>query len=308
MDKFITIEESKRKSSRSKADLFEVLIAINLCTTYKLDKGKLEEFRQELENAISKFIDGEKRIEEQRERATILMPALLEKLNSEIIPNHGKLKIISWIGRRWQTEETLSDLDLTFDSGFFMGISLKSTRIGSGTQKNLGYEKLKQFLGLNIDNGLKNMWSNIRRDLSDAGSELAIIATKSQGEIKNAKYRFPVIQIIGRKYGTPVQELAISKSVELFNALPRKKKLAFLEEIFGIGSAKPLLNALVEKDSTKLYWNETIKGLIEGELAAKKIKKKSYCIIANKKPLVRIQASYTNGIGLSAFCERAFLI
>ena len=47
-------------------------------------------------------------------------------------------------------EETLSDLDLTFDSDFVMGVSLKSTRQGLGTQKNLDYEKLKKILGLGI--------------------------------------------------------------------------------------------------------------------------------------------------------------
>jgi len=30
--------------------------------------------------------------------------------------------------------------------------------------------------------------------------------------------------------------------------------------------------------------------------------------LADKKPLIRLQASFTNGIGLSAFCERAFLL
>lgn len=308
MYKIITVEDSKKKSSRSKADLFEVLVAIGLSDVYKLKKDKLEKIKQELESIISKFPNGEKRTEEQYKRASILIPALIEKLNSDIIPTHGGIKTINWIGRRWQEEETLSDLDLTFDSDFVMGVSLKSTRQGLGTQKNLGYEKLKQLLGLDIDKELKEVWANIRRDLSNAGGELAKISAKSQGEIKNAKYRFPVIQKIGKRYGTPVQELAIDKSVKLFNTLPKKKRLAFLEEIFGIKSTKPLLSVLVEKDTPQLYWNETMRSLIEGELVAEKIKDKSYRILADKKPLVRLQASFTNGIGLSAFCERAFLL
>lgn len=308
MYKIITVEDSKRKSSRSKADLFEVLVAISLSDAYKLKKDKLEKAKRELEDIISKFPDGEKRIEEQHKRAKILTPALVEKLNSEIIPTHGKLKAIDWIGRRWQEEETLSDLDLTFYSGFLIGISLKSTRQGLGTQKNLGYEKLKEFLGLDIDEELDRMWENIRRELSSAGGELAKISSKSRGEIKNAKYRFPVIQKIGRRHGIYVQELAIDKSVELFNALPKEKRLAFLEEIFGIKSTKPVLNVLVEKDNSRLSWNEIMRDLIEGKLVAEKIKNKSYRILADKNPIIRLQASFTNGIGLSAFCERAFLL
>ena len=308
MYKIITVEDSKRKSSRSKADLFEVLVAIGLSDVYELKKDKLKKIRQELESKISKFPNGEKRTEEQYKRASILTPALVEKLKSDIIPTHGKIKAIDWIGRRWQEEETLSDLDLTFDSGFSIGISLKSTRQGLGTQKNFGYEKLKQLLGLNIDKELIEMWKSIRQELSNSRGELAEISSKTQGEIKNAKYRFPIIQKIGKRYGTPVQELAIDKSVVLFNALSKNKKLMFLEEIFGVKSAKLLLNASIEKDSPQLYWNETMKGLIEGELTAEKIKDKSYRVLSGKKPIVRLQASFTNGIGLSAFCERAFLL
>ncbi len=308
MHKVITVEDSKKKSSRSKADFFEVLVAIGLSNVYKLRKDKLEKIKRELEGIISKFPNGEKRTEEQYKRAEILIPIIIRKLNLEIIPTHGEVRAIDWIGRRWQEEETLSDLDLTFDSGFLMGISLKSTRQGLGTQKNLGYEKLKQLLGLNIDRELEEMWKNIRRDLSSAGGELSKISTKSRGEIKNAKYRFPVIQKIGRRYGTPIQESAIDKSIELFNALPKKSKLVFLEEILGIKSTKPVLNVLVKGDTPRIGWNETMRVLIEGKLIAEKIKDKSYRILADENPVVRLQASFTNGIGLSAFCERAFLL
>lgn len=308
MHKIITVEDSMRKSSRSKADLFEILVAIGLCDVYKLKKDNLLRLRHELESKISKFSNGETRTEEQYKRSGILTPALVEKLESDIIPTHGNVISIDWIGRRWQEEETLSDLYLTFDSGFSMGIALKSTRQGLGTQKNLGYEKLKKLLGLNIDKELTEMWGKIRQDLSNSKGELSKISTKSQSEIKNAKYRFSIIQKIGKIHGILVQELAVDKSVKLFNASPKSKRLIFLEEIFGIKSAKPVLNALAERDSPQLYWNETIKGLIEGELTAEKIKEKSYRILADKKPIVRLQASFTNGIGLSAFCQRAFLV
>lgn len=308
MFKTNAFENSKRKSSRSKADLFEVLVAIGLNDVYKLKKDKLERDKRQLESIISKFANGERRTVEQYQRAGILVPALVEKLKADVIPTQGNIRTIDWVGRNWREEETLSDLDLTLDSGSLMGISLKSTRRGLGTQKNLGYDKLKQHLGLNIDKELRNMWKKVRRDLYEAGGKLAKISTKSQDEIKNTKYRFPIIKKIGKRYGTPVQVLAIDKSVELFNTLPKEKKLAFLEEILGIKSTKPVLNALVVSDTPKLYWNKIMRDLVAGELIAKKIRSKSYGILADEKPIVRLQASFTNGIGLSAFCERAFLL
>lgn len=308
MYKIITIEDSKRKSSRSKADLFEVLVAIELSRYYGLNAESLEKEKNKLEHEISKFSNGSRRTEEQYKRAMILVPSLIEKLNKEVVSTYGKPFEIKWIGRRWQEEETLSDIELVFKSGNSIGISLKSTRQGRGTQKNIGYDKLNQLLGIDIDRELNEMWSKIRKDIDKKGGELSKIAQKSQKEIKDAKYKYPAVQEIGKKHGFPIQKSAVDQSIVLFNKLPRKLKLIFLEEIFGVESTKQLLNALVEGEVPKLYWNETAQNLIEGDLLAKKLKDKSYCITANGKPIVRLQASFTNGIGLSAFCERAFLV
>lgn len=304
----LTIEDSIRKSSRSKADLFEVIVTINLSQYYGLNLDGLIKDRNKLEQEISKFMDGDRRIKEQYKRAEILTSSLVRKLDTEVVPTYGKPSEIKWIGRKWQEEATLSDIDLGFKSGNIIGISLKSTRKGGGTQKNIGYGKLKKLLGVNIDRELKEMWDRIREDLREKGDELSKIAEKSQTEIKEAKYKFPPIQEMGKKYGFPVQKLAVDQSIALFNALSRKRKLIFLEEIFGIGSARQLLNALVEGETPRLNWNKTAQALIKGDLLAKKLEDKSYKIIANGKPLVRLQASFTNGIGLSAFCERAFLL
>jgi len=58
-----------------------------------------------------------------------------------------------------------------------------------------------------------------------------------------------------------------------------------------------------------LYWNESFNKLIRGKLAAKMEKNgKGYYITVDEEPILRIQANFTNGIGLSAFCERVFLV
>ncbi len=307
MFNILTVEDSKRKSSRSKADLFEVLVAIELSQHFGLSTESLEKERVKLEYGISKFRNGERRTEEQYKRTKILVPSLIKKLSTEVVPTYGKLSEVRWIGRRWQEEGTLSDIELTFKSENSIGVSLKSTRQGRGTQKNIGYDKLKQLLGINVDKELNDMWSKIREDISKKNDELSKIAQKPRHQIKGAKYKFPIIQEIGKKRGLPIQKLVVEQSVTLFNKLPKERKLRFLEEIFGAGSTEPLLNALVEGETPKLYWNETANNFIKGEVFAEKLKDKSYRIVVNGKPIVRLQASFTNGIGLSAFCERAFL-
>lgn len=304
----LSVEDSRRKSSRSKADLFEVLIALKLRRYYGLDTEDLERERRKLERELAKFRNGERRTDEQYRRARILVPPLIKKLDTEIVRAYGKPSEVKWIGRRWQVEATPSDVELVFVSGKSVGISLKSTRQGRGTQKNIGYGKLNRLLGVSLNRELEGMWRRVREDIHKRGGELSKIARKSKGKIKEAKYTYPVIQQIGKRHGLPIQKLAVDQSVALFNGLPEKRKLVFLEEIFGVGSTQQLLNALVEGEVPKLYWNKATKDLIMGDLRAEKLGDKSYQITANGRPLVRLQISFTNGIGLSAFCERAFLM
>lgn len=152
------------------------------------------------------------------------------------------------------------------------------------------------------------MWDRVRSDLRKEGKTLSAIANKSQGEIKDSKYRFPIIKKIGKRHAIPVQKLSIDESVRLFNSLPEKRRSGVLEEIFGVKTDKPILNAYVEGNSSKIYWDEVIRVLVNGKMVAEKLQDKSYRILVNKKPIVRLQASFTNGVGLSAFCERAFLL
>ncbi|KKT91501.1 MAG: hypothetical protein UW92_C0011G0003 [Candidatus Jorgensenbacteria bacterium GW2011_GWA2_45_13] len=308
MSFILTIEDSKKKSSRSKADLFEVLIAIELSKYYGLDIYGLMKEKEKLEAEISKFINGERRTTEQYNRVVLLTPILIKKINSELCAQYGKPVKIDWMGRRWQREATLSDVVIYFNAGEVMGISLKSTRQGKGTQKNIGYRKLKKLLGLDIDIELNEMWNNIRRDLTKINSKLKEVSMKSKSMIKSAKYKYPVIQRLGNMHGLPVQTIAVEKSTNLFNQLIREAKLVFIKEILGSTPDHRLLNVLVEGEIVKLYWNETLDDLISGDLLAQKSRDKSYIITANGKPIVRLQASFTNGIGLSAFCERAFLL
>jgi len=55
--------------------------------------------------------------------------------------------------------------------------------------------------------------------------------------------------------------------------------------------------------------NENFNKLKRGKTAGKNEKNgKGYYITVDEEPILRIQANFTNGIGLSAFCERVFLV
>jgi len=152
------------------------------------------------------------------------------------------------------------------------------------------------------------MWGKIRLDLAAEGRELKEISQEGTTIIRKNKYRFPLIQEIGKKYGLVVQKIAIKRSVENFNKFSPKRKMDFIEYILGLKEIKPLINTGVEGNKPYLYWNEKFNRILEQKLNAKTVDGKGYYIMAGEKPIIRIQANFTNGIGLSAFCERAFLL
>jgi len=158
----MTYMNGSEKSSRSKADYFELLVAEKLRLKFGLETSfqpLINEIRNEI---ISKYRDGEQRVVEQENRARKVFQPLVNFLTKEGIT---KVRKVDWIGRNHQTRHTLSDVDLTLTSTEVIGISLKSVRVGSGTLKNMGYRTVKKYLGLNIDNDLRRMWEIVRSKL-----------------------------------------------------------------------------------------------------------------------------------------------
>jgi len=294
-----------KKSSRSKADLFEVLIADYLAKAFKIKKDFKKEINN-LTNLLKKFENGQLRTEEEQIRAKQTAIELIKFLKRENVNN---VKDVEWVGRQYQTQKTLSDVDLILTNSDVIGVSLKSTRIGLGTQKNLGYRALREHLSLNIDKEIEKMWEKIRLNLGKKSGKLKLLANAARGIIKNKKRKYSVIKKIGKKYGHSVQVKSVKQSIKNFNNLGQEEKSAFVKLIFGLEEDKRrLLNTVTQKNKTSIYWNEVYNSIISGKgLLARKLKNVSYGIYSNNKLILRLQASFTNGIGISAYCQRAFL-
>jgi len=305
ISKFMSKQDWLKKSSRSKADLFEVLIANYLAKVFRIKKNFKKETNN-LTNLLKRFENGQFRTEEEQIRAKQTSIELIKFLKRENINN---VKDVEWVGRQHQAQKTLSDVDLTLTSNKVIGVSLKSTRIGLGTQKNLGYRTLKEHLSLNIDKEIEKMWEKIRLDLGKNGGKLKLLANAARGVIKNKKRKYPVIKKIGKKYGYPVQVKSVKQSIKNFNNLGQEKKSAFVKLIFGLEKGeRRLLNVVTQENKTSIYWNEVYNSIVSGKgLRARKLKNVSYGIYSNNKLILRLQASFTNGIGISAYCQRAFL-
>lgn len=301
----MNLTNALKKSSRSKADLFEVLMAESLASNFGVKKDFSKDINK-LKKSVAKFQNGQFRIEEQEERINSASKKLISFLKKEGITN---IKDVEWVGRYHQKKSTLSDVDLTLGKDKIVGISLKSTRGGLGTQKNLGYAALKKYLSLNIDKELKEMWKNVRSELKQRGGDLELLSIAPKTVIRSNKRKYPAIEKFGKKYGHSVQIKSVKQSITNFNSLTKERKSNFIRLLLGLGEKeRRILNLVAQKDKVKIYWNDIFNSVLAGEnLRAKKIKDVSYGIHYKNKLILRLQANFTNGIGISAYCQRAFL-
>jgi hypothetical protein len=301
-------DKSRKKSSRSKADLFEILIAIKLREKFKLKKEDLEVELIKIKKHINKnsYKDEDVRIKEQTERAEITSSFLAKKVVEISIKNGQPIKI-DWVGRKWQDEGSVSDIDITFKNGYMMGFSIKSTRNGFGTQRNIGKATSIIYLNLDIDKELKQMTFQLRKELYKQNNiKLKKLSSASLSAIKEGKYKFSIIGKFGKELGGKVQNKAVNQSVEQFNVLSSQKKQKFINYLFGLES-KPIMNVICVGKAIYFCENIVFDNLMRSDFLAIKSGNKGFNISSDGKILLRIQVCFTNGIGLSAFCERAFL-
>jgi len=301
------MKKNIEKSSRAKADFFELLICQGLINYFRLPRNYTEEIKA-LRKTLSTFPDGKLRIKDQEEKAKRLLPHIGNLLKRKS-KTQGQIKEILWIGRAFRANKTLADVKVIFGNNDSIGISLKSVGVGTGTQKNIGYKSVKECLQVDLDKELKNMWLKIRTTLMKMGGEYSKISALSQKAIKDSKYQYPKIQEFARKLAEPIQRKATRESVWHFNRLPLKDKINFLKILLGYDKKLELLTIIVSQKDILSYSNDKYDSLVTGKVKveAKAIKSKSYGIFINGNLVLRVQSSFTNGVGLSPFCQRAFL-
>lgn len=301
------MNKNSEKSNRAKADLFELLFTEKLINEYSVKKSYLLDIK-EIKKYLLATSKGIFKIKEQEERIKLIIPFSIKFLNDEI-KKRGKIVDVEWTGRIFHKTNSLADVVILFENKEKLEISLKSVGVGTGTQKNIGYAPIKKYLGVNLDKDLQKMWLTLRSELKNLGGNYKKISMLPKSVIKNSKYRLKKIGFLGRKLGLPIQKKATRKSVINFNKLPQEQKINFLKLLLGYDEKKELLTIIISGEKLIAYSNDKYFPLFNNKvkLWSKMIKDKSYCILIDGKDILRIQSCFTNGIGISAFCQRAFL-
>jgi len=293
------MKNRKVKSNRAQADYFELLVCQYICHLYKVTFSYSEDLAK-LSNKILVLPDGKERLKLQNDNFIKIQPKIKEILDYEI-GQKGKVVRVIWVGRNLLIETT-SDVDAEHINKQKTRFSIKSiANTGTGTLKNLGARQIKKFLGVDFFKQYEEMWQKLRNYLNDLETPQEKLKKKVQRNQKLLKWATEN----GRKYQIELNKLCFNA----FNSLSTKKKIDFLNFITDCND-DDLYVIIVNSVDVIIYKPVEKKLKIIKSIGAKKDKLTDvgYAIYVDGKPTYRVQTNYTNGIGISAYCQRIFWI
>ena len=293
------MKNRKVKTNRAQADYFELLVCQYICHLYKVTFSYSEDLAK-LSNKILVLPDGKERLKLQNDNFIKIQPKIKEILDYEI-GQKGKVVRVIWVGRNLLIETT-SDVDAEHINKQRTRFSIKSiANTGTGTLKNLGARQIKKFLGVDFSQQYEEMWQKLRNYLNDPETPQEKLKKKVQRNQKLLKWATEN----GRKYQIELNELCFNA----FNLLSTKKKIDFLNFITDCND-DDLYVIIVNSVDVIIYKPIEKKLKIIKSIEAKKDKLTDvgYAIYIDGKPTYRVQTNNTNGIGISAYCQRIFWI
>jgi len=291
------MKNRKVKSNRAQADYFELLVCQYICHLYKVTFSYSEDLAK-LSNKILVLSDGRERLKLQNDNFIKIQSKIKEILDCEI-RQKGKVIRVIWVGRNLLIETT-SDVDAEHINKQKTRFSIKSiANTGTGTLKNLGARQIKSFLGVDFSKQYEEMWLKLRNYLNNHEIPQEKIKKKVQKNKKLLKWATEN----GRKYQIGLNELCFNA----FNSLPTEKKIDFLNFITDCND-DDLYVIIVNSVDVIIYKpvEKKLKVIKSIEARKDKLTDVGYAVYVDGKPTYRVQTNYTNGIGISAYCQRIF--
>jgi len=293
------MKNRKVKSNRAQADYFELLVCQYICHLYNITFSYSKDLA-ELSNKILSLPSGTARLKLQNDNFIKIQPKIKEILDYEI-GQKGKVVNVIWVGRNLLIEAT-SDVDAEHISRQKTRFSIKSiANTGTGTLKNLGARQIRKYLSIDFSNDYKQMWEELREYLSDLTSSQDQIKKRVQKNQKLLKWATEN----GKKYQIILNELCFKS----FNSLSLIQKINFLNFITDCDD-DDLYVIIVNSTDVIIYKpvEKNLKLIKNIEARKDKMTDVGYTIFVDDKPTYRVQTNNTNGIGISAFCQRIFWV
>ena len=287
------------KSNRAQADYFELLVCQYICHLYGVTFSYSQNLA-ELSNKVLALLDGQIRLKLQNDNL-IKLKEVIKKILDREVKDKGKVIGVIWTGRNLLIQST-SDVDAKHTSNKFTKFSIKSiASAGTGTLKNIGLKNLEKFYHFDFSKQNKEMWDKFKQYLGDK--------TLSQSALKKKAKNNKQIMAWAKKNGQKYQHELNNLCFRGFNALPAKEKINFLNFIT---DCKDLdLYVIIANANGAIVYKPVDKNIkLIDKIEAKKNKTSGvgYSIYINGIQMYRIQTNNTNGVGISAFCQRVFLV
>lgn len=289
------MKDRKVKSNRAQADYFELLVAQYICHLYNI-KFAYSKNLASLSNKIIGLPNGTSRLKLQNDNL-LRIAAKLKQILSFEISRKGEIVEIIWVGRKL-TIKTTSDVDAKHATHKFTRFSIKSiSQTGTGTIKNLGMDSLEKYLGVNFKKKYGEMWQKLRKYTQ----ELKIPQDKLKNKILKNKNLLAWAKQNGQNCQTKLNKLCS----EAFNKLSKMDKISFLN--FILDAHDENLYVIIANSKGIIIYKPTEKEVrLLSNIKAKSNSSVGYTIYIDKIPTYRVQTNATNGIGISAFCQRVF--
>lgn len=294
---------NKEKSNRGQADYFELLVCQYICYLYKITFSYSENLAK-LSNQVLSMENGEKRLKLQNDNFIKIQPEIKKILDNEI-SQKGKIINVIWIGRHFVIEQSTSDVDAEHLSKRKTRFSIKSIgKSGTGTLKNLGLSKLEKWFNFSFKDQNDKMWWDLENYIKKNKKNIS-----KRGELKKIAQKNKKILEWAKKSGKIFQVRLNNICLERFNNLSPKQKRDFLNFITDCYD-EDLYVIIVNNSGVVIYKPVDKQTKSRDRIIAKKENGSDvgYTIYINKIPTYRIQTNNTNGIGISAFCQRIFLV
>jgi len=288
---------NKSKSNRAQADYFELLVGQHICHLYNVTFSYSGDLAK-LSNKVLELPNGAERLQLQNDNLIKLEPKIKEILDYEII-GKGKIVKVIWTGRSLVIQST-SDIEAEHLRNKKTKFSIKSIASeGSGTMKNLGLNKLQQYYNIDFLKEQKEMWQRLKEHIK------GLTLTKS--ETKRIVRRNGILLAWATRKGKIYQEILNRLCFEGFNALSIIDKVDFLNFITDCKD-NDLYVVIVNSLGVSVYKPIDKQNKLTDNICAKHNTGVGYTIFINNLPTYRVQTNNTNGIGISGFCQRIFLI
>ncbi|MDI6756845.1 MAG: hypothetical protein QME32_02355 [Endomicrobiia bacterium] len=293
------MKNRKVKSNRAQADYFELLVCQYICCSC----GVTFSYSKDLSSLMDKILplpDGTARLKLQNDNFIKIQPKIKDIISYETTKKGRVIKVV-WVGRNLLIETT-SDVDAEHNSSQKTRFSIKSiAKVGTGTLKNLGARKIKKFLGVDFSEQYKEMWQHLRNYLKAPSSPRCLLKNKVIKDRRLLKWAAEN----GKKYQIKLNKLCF----DAFNSLSLGCRIDFLNFVTGCDDED--LYVIIVNANDVIIYKPVDKNLkVVKNIDAKNDSKTDvgYIISVDGEPTYRVQTNYTNGIGISAYCQRIFWV